>query len=441
MRATATSFNGVGLGIYRITFGLLLCCSSIRFLLKGWVYDCYLAPNMHFSYRYFEWVKPFSPDWLMYLLVVLCALASFLVAIGLFYRIAIVCSFFLFTYLELIEKAWYLNHYYFVSIILLLLCFIPADHRLSLKSYFSKSKARALTPPIYANVLRLQISLVYFFAGLAKFTSDWLWHALPLKIWLKAKVDVPLIGWLFELEAIAYLFSYFGLAYDLGIAFLLWNKKTRPLALLLVVAFHVMTAVLFNIGMFPWIMIVGSLIFVQDDEWEKLFAFFQIKLPAPTFSKVSKTLPKWLLVLFGLHFFVQLLLPLRPYLYNKNKLWTERYYRFAWNVMLMEKAGYAIFTIKEPQSGKTWKVYPNDHLSPTQEKQMNFQADMIWQFAQYLQPIYQKKAAHPIEIYVDAFVTLNGRPSKRYLPQDLNLLQIKQEETYDFILPLDYTDD
>ncbi|WP_197505885.1 HTTM domain-containing protein [Urechidicola croceus] len=36
--------------------------------------------------------------------------------------------------------------------------------------------------------------------------------------------------------------------------------------------FHVITYDLFNIGMFPWLMIFGSLIFISIDEWKYLFS-------------------------------------------------------------------------------------------------------------------------------------------------------------------------
>jgi hypothetical protein len=100
------------------------------------------------------------------------------------------------------------------------------------------------------DALKLLVFILYFYAGLAKLNSDWFLQALPLKIWLPARNDMPLIGRLFNQEWVPYVFSWFGCIYDLTIVFLLLNQKTRVFAYLTVVAFHLMTALLFPIGMF-----------------------------------------------------------------------------------------------------------------------------------------------------------------------------------------------
>ena len=60
-----------------------------------------------------------------------------------------------------------------------------------------------------------------FFAGLAKINADWLLEALPLRIWLAARSDLPVAGPLLSQVWVAYAFSWFGMAYDLGIVFFL----------------------------------------------------------------------------------------------------------------------------------------------------------------------------------------------------------------------------
>ena len=42
--------------------------------------------------------------------------------------------------------------------------------------------------------IKLLLCIVYFYAGLAKLNSDWLFNAMPLNIWLPSKFDLPLIG-------------------------------------------------------------------------------------------------------------------------------------------------------------------------------------------------------------------------------------------------------
>lgn len=431
--------NGYSLAIYRIGFGLLMCLSLLRFIAKGWVAQCYLEPSLHFTYQYFHWVQPIlSPAWAMYAIVGFTLLAALAMSLGFLYRIGAILFFLLFSYLELIEQSWYLNHYYFISIIAFLLCFFPANRRFSVKAMRSNGPPKKISIR-YSFALKLQISLVYFFAGIAKLTPDWIIEALPLRIWLKVKVDLPIIGDLLAYDWSAYLFSYTGAAYDLLIPFFLWNRKTRPLALLAVFVFHVTTSILFQIGMFPWIMILGSLIFITDDEWKKLL---QIVKVVPFNGLENTSLPnklRWptaLTVILCLHFGLQILLPLRKFAYDENHHWTERHYRFAWNVMLTEKSGYTLFKVVDRSKGTTYVEYPSDYLTPIQDKQMSYQPDMLWQFGQHLEQVYFSKGINDVEVYVESWVSYNKRPSQLYLPKTLNLLALNEDEIYDFVLPL-----
>ena len=112
------------LAVYRIFFGILMFCSIIRFWLKGWIEELYIIPSYHFSYFGFEWVEPLGNS--TYFLFLICAISSFCVFLGLKYRFSIIIFFLSFTYIELMDKTTYLNHYYFVSVLSFLLIFIPA---------------------------------------------------------------------------------------------------------------------------------------------------------------------------------------------------------------------------------------------------------------------------------------------------------------------------
>ena len=82
------------------------------------------------------------------------------------------------------------------------------------------------------------LTIVYLYAGLAKINSDWLLKAMPLKIWLPSKYDLPLIGEnLMQQNWFHYAMSWSGMFYDLLIPFLLFNKRTRIFAFILVVFF------------------------------------------------------------------------------------------------------------------------------------------------------------------------------------------------------------
>ena len=130
--------SSYSLSVFRFLFGLLMSVSIVRFWLKGWIEELYINPTFHFSYSFFEWVKPFGEY--TYLLFFICFISALLVCIGLKYRLSIIVFFLSFTYIELMDKTTYLNHYYFVSVVSFLLIFLPANLSFSVDSILKKKK-------------------------------------------------------------------------------------------------------------------------------------------------------------------------------------------------------------------------------------------------------------------------------------------------------------
>lgn len=434
------------LAVFRILFGGMMLASIIRFALKGWIYKLYIQPVFYFSYYGFQWVKPLG-DPGMYLLFFVMGIAALFLLLGLFYRTSAILFFITFTYVELIDKTNYLNHYYFVSIIAFLLILLPAGSYFSLDTIRNPDKRVTRIPRLFILILQLQLGIVYFYAGLAKLNPDWLLHAQPLRIWLPAHTDLPLIGGLMDKVWIAYFFSWFGALYDLSIPFLLLFRKTRPFAYFCVIVFHLMTFFLFQIGMFPFIMIICTLIFFPEKVHERIIGFLQrfsglIKSePSPHTEKTYSFVPvvkHLLLTVFIIHFALQLLIPFRYVMYPGKLFWTEQGYRFSWRVMLMEKAGKAFFYVKDPLTGRSGETMMDNDLTVNQEKMMATQPDMILQYAHYLEKKYQKQGiAHP-EIRVESYVTLNGSGSRLFIDKTVDLT--KEEESFaakSWILPFE----
>jgi len=482
--------------MFRVLFGFMMLVSIIRFWYNGWIFDQYILPDFYFTYYGFEWVQPLGAAnmYRIFGLMGFCALAMMF---GFFYRITSVFFFLTFTYVELIDKTNYLNHYYFVSLISFLLIFLPAHRYFSIDVLLRPSIRLEKVSAWTINIIKFQLGLVYFYAGLAKLNYDWLVNALPLKIWLPAKTNVPFIGWLFNYKWSATLFSWCGAIYDLTIPFLLLNKYTRPLAYLAVIGFHIMTAMLFQIGMFPYIMILSTLIFFPASFHQKIINFIS-KLLVKIFNPISlfarlwqkmeqqainnrtnvkemhdafpplegekvgaaryfkspdlqsispsssddlpnqpnlvphaykdkfggyKTIGKYALITY---ICFQLIFPFRYLLYPGNLYWTEQGYRFSWRVMLMEKAGYIVFHIYDPETGKIEQVNNYKYLTKTQEKQMSTQPDMILQFAHFLKEKYREKGFINPQIMAESYVTLNGRRSKPFIDSKVNLVEIEE---------------
>ena len=403
--------------VLRIAFGLLMSIGAVRFMARGWIHDLYVLPQFHFTYYGFGWVRPL-PEAGLWAVFVLIAALGVCIALGLAYRPAMAAFFLLFTYVELLDKTTYLNHYYFVSVLSGLLLFLPLNGRYALDNRLGLAPVRATVPAWMVWAVRAQLALVYFFAGLAKLNADWLLAAQPLRIWLHARTGTPLIGGLFDYAWVAYAMSWAGAAFDLTIGLWLSWRPTRVFAYAAVVVFHTLTGILFNIGMFPWIMIGCTL------------AFFDWRLPRyctdqrpPTVDRGSpgpllRRSPALLLVITLLA--LQLLLPLRHWLYPGDVNWTEEGGRFAWRVMIVEKTGQATFTVRDKATGAATVVFPRDYLTDLQEKQMVFQPDMIVQFAHYLAGHFPGE----VEVRARVYVSWNGRPSRLLVDPDVDLLTV-----------------
>ena len=129
----ARTTSSAPLATYRILFGILIFIGIIRFWMKGWIDELYVKPSYFFSYYGFEFVTPLRD--VTYILFAICAIAAVLVALGLYYRLSSIVLFLSFTYIELMDKSTYLNHYYFVSLICFLLILVPANSSYSLDSF------------------------------------------------------------------------------------------------------------------------------------------------------------------------------------------------------------------------------------------------------------------------------------------------------------------
>jgi hypothetical protein len=428
MRAYLQKYTSAApLAVFRAIFGLMLVISTGRFVTLGWVRELYIDPQFFFPFYGFEFVRPLG-EW-TYLLFAVCGVSALLVAVGWHYRLASIALFLSFTYIELIDKSTYLNHYYFVSLICFMLIFLPANTLFSVDAHRNESLRASQIPAWCIDSIRIIVCMLYCFAGIAKLNSDWLLGALPMKIWLPAKNDIPLVGPVFNHLQTAYIFSWIGCIYDLSVGFLLWNSRTRPHAYASVVVFHLLTSLLFPIGLFPYIMIVTALVFFPAAFHQKLIdrlgRWFRLQTavlrPIGRYRFPARLQPV-VHAVFALFFLFQIIFPFRYLLYPDELFWTEEGYRFSWRVMLMEKAGYTQFTVTDA-TGKRQIVNNNDFLTRLQEKMMSTQPDMILQYAHMLRDHYAARGFTQPRVYVDSYVALNGRTGKPLIAPNVDLAQ------------------
>jgi len=418
IRALDRPLDAASSSAFRILFGALMFLSTVRFLNHGWVALYYQKPTWFFPYWGLGWVRPL-PGAAMYVLYALIAVASLCILVGVAYRAA-TCVFALgFSYAHLCDKTNYLNHYYLISLLACLFCVLPLDREFSVRVWRRPSERRGQLRAWAVYLLRFQTGVVYVFGGIGKLGADWLIHGEPLRIWLAANGELPVLGRVLVQPWAALGFSWCGALFDLSIVPLLSWRVTRAPAYAVLVVFHVLTALLFNIGMFPWIMILSATIF-WPPSWPRQVQSWLGRVAPPPDGVAGTPLGRAARLGAAAYAAVQLLLPLRSSLYPGNTLWTEEGFRFAWKVMLIEKAGTLELNVVD-SAGRSFLVLPRDHLTPTQARMVSTQPDMILQFARLVAQDFAARGYAPVRVYADSEVSFNGRRSQRMIDPKVDL--------------------
>ncbi len=409
--------DAAGLAAFRALFGLLGFASVARLLARGWAHRLYLAPPHTLAYAGFAWVPRPGAAGLDALFAVML-LSSVGIALGMWFRASALAFFVAFTWVELLDASVYLNHYYFISLLALLLSCLPLGETYSVDA---RGPGRRALPAWCLLALRAQVGLVYVFAGVAKLGSDWLLRAQPLGIWLSARADRPVVGPLLGHPWTPWVMSWAGAVFDLSVPFLLARRRTRPFAYGALLVFHVATGWLFPIGMFPVIMSCAALVFF-DPAWPRALvarvagrSLDALDLPAP--QRISRATALGL----GLWFTAQTLLPLRHHLLTRDVNWTQHHARFSWRVMLVERAGFVEFDVVHAGDGRRWRVSPATYLLPHQVHEMSIQADLIGQTARIIADDFARRGIAPVRVYADSHVAMNGRAACRYVDPTVDL--------------------
>jgi vitamin K-dependent gamma-carboxylase len=441
LRRLLRPVDGAWLAAFRALFGATMAVSMWRFIANDWVHRFFVEPRFFFKYWGFGWVQPLSGSALTTLVVTLGVLAI-AVAVGCAFRACAVLFALGLSYLQLIDVSTYLNHYYLAGLLAWLLALSPAGRVASVDAWLARRWRR---PPPTSTValgwlylFRFQIALVYGFAALAKLQPDWLLHAQPLRIWLGASVELPLLGRILALPGVPLLLSWCGFLFDASIVIWLSLPRTRPFAYAVLLLFHALTRLLFPIGMFPVIMSVAALVFFEPN-WPRRWlgggsrrATEPPQNPLP--ARDARATP--LLAAGVFYCALQLLLPLRFLAYGGDVLWHEQGMRFSWRVMVRAKGGNTTFIVTNPSTRRTWYVSPNEYLTPLQESEMVSQPDLILQLARHIREDAQRRGLGAVEVRVDARASLNGRRSAPLIDPRIDLASMRDGlRSQDWILP------
>jgi vitamin K-dependent gamma-carboxylase len=403
---------------FRILFGAIMAAEVWIYFHNRWIAMEFIQPRFHFTYYGFGWVHPWPGNGMYYHFAAMGVLAVCIIA-GFAYRISAALFFLGFTYMFLLEQSLYLNHFYFVSLVSFLMIFVPAHRKFSVDALLRPRIASEFAPAWSLWILRAQMGFVYFFGGIAKLNSDWL-QAWPLRIWMPRELNLPVL-WRFRDQLwLAFAFSYSGLLLDLlAVPLLLW-RRTRPYMFAALALFHLTNSNLFDIGIFPWFATAMTALYFEPDWPRRLIGLARRvlvrnsapipELPASEFpSSAPARFRTATLAGLAVYCTIQILLPLRHWLYPGNVAWTEQGHRFSWRMKLRNKEGTATFHVTDPETGRSWSRSPGHYLARWQYAEMDSRPDMLLQFAHFIADQETQPGHRRVEVRVDAEMSLNGR--------------------------------
>ena len=416
--------------VFRIAFGLIMFIEVVIYFNRGLITKYYLDPSLFFPYYGFEWVKPW-PGAGMYIHFAVMGVLALMIASGLMYRLATALFFLAFTHVFLIDQTNFLNHLYLICLLSFMMIIIPADRSFSLSVWFRPNRRRDAAPRWTLWLLRFQFGVVYFYGGIEKLNMDWL-SGQPMKAFLEGRGEVPIVGTALQQPFGVHLLTWGGTIFDLLVVPMLLWKPTRSFTFTIAVAFHVVNSHLFQIGIFPWLMIVATTMYLSPDWPRRVFRKWKRREPATAKdNRRSRLVEAFLIVWVTVH----LLMPLRHFLYPGFLLWTKEGIYFSWYMMYGYGESQILYLVVDPESGEKHRVDPktfvsNGKIGRNAEKAdltmrqvgvLGRRPEMILAFAHHLAEQWRKNGYKNVQVYAYSQASLNGRKPQRLVDKSVNL--------------------
>ncbi|KAM6341382.1 LOW QUALITY PROTEIN: vitamin K-dependent gamma-carboxylase [Podargus strigoides] len=425
------------LGAFRGAFGLLMALDVPQERGLGHLDARFLEGLDVCRFPLLPFLRPLPLDW-MYLLYSVMFLGALGIMLGCCYRLSCVAFLGPYWYLLLLDKTSWNNHSYLYGLLGAQLALLGADRYGSLDGLLRPRKRNAHVPLWNYTLLRAQIFIVYFIAGLKKLDADWVggysmgtlsrhWLFAPFKLVLSEEMTSLLVV------------HGGGLVLDLSAGFLLFFDATRPLALFFVTYFHCMNSQLFSIGMFPYTMLASSGLFCHPSWPRRLCA----RCPPLLRGVLPSTQPpqpspdchyggrgargglrprQHLAAAFTLLYVLeQLFLPYSHFITQGYNNWTNGLYGYSWDMMVHSRFHQHVkITYRDGLTGEVGYLKPGVF---TQSRRWKDHTDMLKQYSLCLSHLLPRYNVSQPQIYFDIWVSINDRFQQRLVDPRVDLVR------------------
>lgn len=329
-----------------------------------------------------------------------------------------------------------------VAPLLLLLVFAiplaaaPAGRIASLHAWLRPAAATVDAPQIWRFVLCAQLAIVQFAMGLAALDADWL-RGDTLELWIASRTKIPVLQALVASKGFLTFWSALvAAAFVIGAPALCF-RRTRTIALLALGLVHVWMGETFALGVLPWLLLLGNLLFLPPDWPRRVFNWPRDVAPhaAGPFSRLwLGALALWLVLLA--------ILPLRGLLASGPRGWHEIGRPLAWAVPGASKAGALSLTLTDRNSGESRAFDPADELTAWQLRRVAASPWLLQRYARQLASRAATESGVALEVRAGTLISLNGRSPQRLVDRSVDLVTAPTPSLLgatSWILPLDTT--
>ncbi len=403
----------------RLGFGAAMAVWTLYMLFSGAVNDLFISPDFYFSYPGFEWIRPL-PDVLVYTAFGVLFITAVMIFAGWHFRWAAFLFTTVFAYITLIDKASYLSYYYYVLLLAFMLSISPANRLFSI-DLIRKPSIRADYVPLWLVLaFKIQVALVFIFAGMAKLNADWLFRGMPINIWI-AELAKNGFSFLINLSEGSFpiVLAWLLIMFDFIIPHFLLDKRTSKGAFAIVFLMQLLAISIFQAGFFPVLTALSCLIFLPEDLIHKFlsrvayFLYDVFDFRGDVFNQGGSIMlqfrkKKLFPILLAVFFSLQILIPVTLFLNWGSGRWADSAFRFSWDIRMHEKTGTVEFLLQDDSNGSTVTIPLKDYLTDHQIRIMAEDPDMIRQFADFL--LRKNTPNENLKIHANATVSLNGRP-------------------------------
>ncbi|BFZ17560.1 hypothetical protein BsWGS_20599 [Bradybaena similaris] len=255
------------IGTLRVFFGFIMILDVIEE--RGMAFaDSWWGSEEECRFPLFDFLQPLPLQW-MYVVYLIMLSGAIGMMLGFKMRLSSMAFLATYWYIFFVDKTSWNNHSYLFGILGFLFAISDANRYWSLDGLLNPSINNAHVPLWNYTLIRAQMIIVYFIAGLKKLDMDWV-SGYSMQSLSTHPVFYPFKILLTEPQIDLYIVHLGGLFIDLLMGFFLFFDKTREFGLIVTVSFHLMNSQLFSIGMFPWAMVMMQFILCNTN-WPRKF--------------------------------------------------------------------------------------------------------------------------------------------------------------------------